>query len=887
MNCKELNGISSNICELSIGGIKQVFVFPFEEIGQYTYDNDNLNLVTGYSVTVLPNIVYIPIQSSSEYTGAKSIRSFKSYTHRLSMKFNTMTGEKRQEFKSMEDMDLTLIFADRNGRCWIMGQDVPCRLDSINVGSGVKGGDNGYDIVVQSTEKQHLREIVCPSGMCFTSFLGTESRLTTFDVTDSSTFYWEYIETDINGTIVSLDLQNTPLQPLLWNTDPIVLANDRSFLTVLFSSLGATVTFLGTTHNTLTDTTTISIESSTSAYGTFQVDNTVFNKTSYLSTLNLSTILAVGIANPSSIIVVRDSNNDVVFSEGYGNSVNHLPNISGTSNNAQLNMSALYPNGTTLTAEILNVPCSEVTYTYNYINTLEACDLEVDYSFVKGVLSEIEVPYLTSTVDYTITQKFQNTSLNVFGTHFQLYKRYTTWHDDFNQFVSDVTLMFFQVVLPIDVNSLVFTDTGASVKIGFKVLSSIEEYHFRQQVVVFDGAFAMTEWKQARNTNLTTIAPIGSTVSHEDSHLNIIEGDYLSNITQNTFELGYDNIGNTSIEDVTLVYNWDSVPYTSTDSIATKSIGGDCNTRVVVTNFESCYDDFNILLKKSLINISLDCGSPSSINLGSSFTIEHETLGVTVTTAFTTPITVTPNEGVNYFTDRLNSIGGVRVLHYDFDVITRTYNFWCSVDNDTEVLDVKDVGLGRVFDISLGQSIYINRLTTNMNPFVKLSWVLPTFDLSSDTPLEDLTHGHWQLTKTIYKTLNVIWDGGSDKLFFAKISGFDNAITVGFYESYPQATNAVLFEYLGSGVSNGGVSNVSSKLISNGSSIGAINFVSYTNNLGWRQVKAIDLTVAKNKVVFSEVVQKPICYGTPDSINYVGTEGIAQPTVDMAGVVCL
>ena len=877
MDCNTLNGISGNNCDMSIGGIKKVYAFPFDKIDQYTYTDDDLNYVSGYSSLVLPSIIYSPEQSASEYTGNKSERNYKLYDHQLTMNFNTMTREKRAEFKSMEDMDLTLILQDRNGRCWIMGQDVPCRLDSLQVGTGVKDGVNGYEVVIQSTEKQHLREIVCPSDGCFTSFTATEGRLSVFNIEETNSFDWEYIETDINGTIVSLDLSNSPLQPSLWNSDPTVLFNDRSTLMTLFSSLGATVNNLYTFYDVSSQTTTIGIESTNSAYGTFQVDNVVFNKSAFLATLTLNSVLSPGIANSSTIIEVTDSNGAVVFSEPYGDSVASLANITGTSDNAQLNMSALYPNGTTLTIQLINVPCSEVVYTYNYINTLEACLLERDYTFGKSLITEIEVPYLISSGSNVITERFQNTTINIFGNHFQLYKNYTQWHDDYNQFVNDVTLLLYQVVTPINLSTLVFTDTGTSVKISFKVISQ-SEFYYRQQVIGFDSELLETEWRQARSVNMSTIAPLGSVITHEDSHFNVMKGENLVNITQNSFELANNTQGNISVDNVQLLWNWNTVPYDANSKIITSSLGGNCNTADVNTPFDECYEDYTSTYAKAFEKVSLTCSAPTSINMGNQFFIEYNQGGVVTSQNFTLASNVTPNNNVHYLTEKLNSIKDFHVVHYDFDVVTRTYNFWITMENGTSLLKLTDTVNSRDFTLGSISTLYKNEPTTKINPFIELSWDLPTNLPSVLTPSEDLTYGHWQLQENEESVLNVIFDAGAKTLDITKVTGIPNAIVVSLHEDYPTVTNTKWFDMLNSGVTNKFITNIDSTLVANGSSLAAIKYVAYTNNVGWRLVQAIDMS-GSVEVAFSEFTQTPICFGTPDSMNYVGFDTLDQPLV--------
>ncbi len=880
MNCDNLNGISNGNCEMSIGGISKVFIFPFDDISQYTYTNDDLNYVTGYSSLSLP-ILYKPNQLSSEYTGNKSERNYKLYDHQLTLNFLKMDRQKREEIKNLSNMDLTVIFQDRNGTCWIMGQHVPVRLSTNQVGTGVKDSINGYEITLVSQEKEQLKEIECVSEGCFASFTAREFKRTTFVIPNADDYGWDYIETDVNGILITKDLSSLQaLEPSEWNNDPVILAHDRQVLLDLFSSANGVVTNLITTYDDIAEEVVIAVESTDTNYGTFQVDNTVFNKDSYLATLTLNTVLSQAIASSTTIIEVRDSTNAVVYSTGYGLSVSNGTTITGTSDNATLVMSTLYPTGTTLTVQLTNVPCNNVVYNYTFNNTLEACDLLMDFSFGKDLRTKIHVPYLTSGGSSSITQRYQNTTVDIQGISFQLYKNYTDWHDDFNTFVNDITLLFYQVNLPIDLNSLSFSDTGTGVDISFNINNILLDLRTKQQVVGYDENYLFDDWKQGRALNIQTIAPLGSVITHNDQTGNQMIGENFINITYNDFDLAYNSAGNISVDNVSILWSLDStVPYGPNDNITTTSLGGNCNTPTLIKSFAECYDDFSSDYDSNFQLLTLDCSSPASINMGNSYEFITNDGSSNTTNTFTLPTVVTPSNNIHYLIDRLNSIRGMEVIHYDFDALSREYRLFFKIDLGSSIVSLQDVVNSRYFTLGSISQIFKNTTTTSINPYNELSWVLPTNLLSSTTTSLPLSEGYWQLEDTTTNAVIINWSDPNDQLTINKPAGVDNDVTISLHEDYPTSSNQVLFDLLVSGVSSKTVTNVSGILSGNGSALNKVNYISYTNNLGWRQVQPIDLTLSGSETIFKELTQTPVIWGTSDNINYVGSQTSTQPTV--------
>ena len=152
----QLLGMKS--CGFNIPSITKIHVFLFDEISEYIYDDENLNKVVRYSAISLP-VSYAPNQENSQYSGNNPTDNFKYFTHQLTLNFAKLEELKRQEIANLQAKKLTIIFEDKNGKAWIMGQNLPCKLDSITLATGAKNGNNDYIIVFNSVEKEQLKEI--------------------------------------------------------------------------------------------------------------------------------------------------------------------------------------------------------------------------------------------------------------------------------------------------------------------------------------------------------------------------------------------------------------------------------------------------------------------------------------------------------------------------------------------------------------------------------------------------------------------------------------------------------------------------------------------------------------------------------------------------------
>ena len=884
MSCTDISGMNASACVRSMGGLKNVWIFPFATIDEYVYTADYLHKITGYSSTIVP-VSYSPNYNSSEYKAKESQGEYKAYEHSLSLSFSKMEASKREELIKLESMELTIIFQDRNDICWIMGQDMPAKLTLVDVASGVKGGDSMYGLSFTSTEKNHLREIECPSDSCFVSFKGIENRVSTIVVTSASTLVWEDFVITADDQILTYTSPSA-LDPTTWGT-PASLTADLLQLSYLINQYGTPVTpntTLTGSYNGGSDEATIVITSPDTSYGAFQVDNTVFNSTVSI-TLNLLTTVSPLIANPSTIINVDDSTGNL-YNTAYSSAVSGT-GLSGIAQDSVIDVTTLYPTGTTFTMSIDGLACATQTYEYIFEPTIAGCEILMDYDFYKGQQVKINIPYVVGHVD---CPRYQNISVNINGQIYQLYTNYTTWHDDDTTFENDLINLFNQTSILIDTGSIVFTHNANDVDVTFNVSTIVgddDNYYFNSYVRGFDQpAVNTTQWNQSRVLNINTSAPYPSIVSIEDEHTNVITGENLSNITSNvTYTLGSTPAtSNTSIDNVGLVWALDSsLPYSETSLIDISADAAECLTPTITSGFDMCYTGFDSSSNGDFIVLSLDVTS-GSVNAGTTYTM----VTGTATTSITLPSAVSPNANFHLLTNALNAIKGVQVIHMEFYAILRTYYIYIHLAPLASIVSFTEDTTARPFALSSLNVVYLNTLDTKVNPYTTLDWTCPTVTASSPTGANNLTVGHWQESLVGINELTVDWNQGADTITLTKLhtvpSTAATAYTVTLHEDYPTQFNSFLTMYLTAGSPSLVTGSIAGTLITNGSNVANINYVAYTNYMGWRYVEAIDLTIATDSVTYTEKSRRPILWGTMDGLSYVGTAVSTAPTV--ASLVC-
>jgi len=887
MACRELSGFNCRVANKP--GVPKVHIFLFDVIGQYVYENDNLNYVSGYSATVLPT-TYKPSAEGSSYSGSKKSPDIDLFLHQLTLSFPKMESEKRAEFEKLRNLELTIIFEDENNVSWIMGQNHPVKLEEFSLQSGAKGGANDYTAVFQSIEPYQLREIAGVSEGCFTSFSGVEQRRSVLTIANADAL--DFIEFSLAADDRIVNYTATPaLQPTLWNSNPTILADDTAQLLSLFEAGGTILNFAPSYSSGSGGTVTIVVDSSDTSFGGLIVDDVIQAPSTIGIVLNLTTILSPEIANGSTIIQVSDSDG-VLFSGGYGTAISGS-GLFGTTNNAFIFVSFLYATTTTFTATVLDLPCSTVSYEYVFENTLVPCALTVDFDFYKGGLHRITVPYILY-VDALTTgiqcPKYQSIHINIFGYIFNMYESRAQWHSSNSTFENDFTNLLVSIFSEIDPSSLVFSHGASGVDIYFRIIGiNLEDsnnlvYCNATARGLEQPAMPNTQFLQSRVLNLQTFAPYGSIITHTDENTDSISGENLISITENDGIVLEDapTTSNETIDNLGILWAFeDSTPYDEISEITTSAQSDTCLTPVISSQFPKCYDDFTSDSEYNYFTAKLDV-STGSLNVGKNIRFTFNTYDV----LRSMPVNLTPTSGSNFATSLFNSIQGVKLLHYDFNPATFEYVFHLKVLASLDLTAIADLdNSARAFTVTNETTIFTNGLTAKINPYAKLNWTLPVLPSPVTLGSKNLTKGEWRETRaeTLFATLEWVVLNGELTIGL----DYDNQdVTVEVYtlEDYPTsaATAAI----------SGTITEGNDTLVLD---LGALSldyedfgFIVVTNGFGWSYVvSVVDFTTNFTEIV-NTTTRTPLIWGVMDALEYIGSDQTEDaPVYETVNTYCL
>lgn len=140
-----LNGIV-NACETSMGGVKNVWLAPYEE-GAATIGSDAVSALTtdGFKH-------YYFKKNTASMVSTLNIDAPNGVTYvttELQMVFNRMETTKRLEIAAMSVYDTMAVVEDANGVYWFLGFDNPLNATAAEGNSGVQKTDgNKYSITL-------------------------------------------------------------------------------------------------------------------------------------------------------------------------------------------------------------------------------------------------------------------------------------------------------------------------------------------------------------------------------------------------------------------------------------------------------------------------------------------------------------------------------------------------------------------------------------------------------------------------------------------------------------------------------------------------------------------------------------------------------------------
>lgn len=852
MDCKKLKGFNKN-CDLNINNIAGFFVFEFNDIDEYIYDSNDLDYIKRYSSISLPT--YYDCNKKGVYSGVYEKKEYKMYSHELSVSFPKMDLVKRYDIAHLENKDMTIIFKTNNGECWIMGQDYPVQLSKNNITT-----DN-YKLTFESIEKEQLKRIECPSESCFASFKARERIESIYIIEDASGLSYNHFEM-VSFDSFAIINPLVSFQPSLWDSNPSVYATDSLEFSYLLTSLGTYISF-DMIYDPLTDEITIYIISEDTEFGALLIDSAITMPT-IQKILNFNTVLSIPIANGNTNIQLTDSQG-IVFDNPYGSTLSLL-GIAGTTDNFDVNLSSLYPNGTIFNIGVSNFPCANFTYEYISNPVVSKCLISLDTKFKKGRDIMLNIPLVT--YDHT-TPRFQNMSINICGVIFNIYRVYSDWHSNFNQFKNDIITKLYNSNIPIDFSSITIEDNGTFVSLRFRMIDEntfAKGYSFGLNMPISSNQ----GWLQSRLLHVDTIASYPSFIRLEDDLTFFAEGNNLTNITDSDFIL---EPNNNSIENVDIQWSFENNLRGFNTKLTVDSISPVCQIDTIAST-NNGYSSFTSTNDTNYQILTLDT-SGLLYNLNKSFELIYNIGGSNITKIINLSNDVLPDR-LEFLTNELNFIKGLNILHAEYSALEQLYYIYVELDN-ISIVSLECLHHGLFFSMGSIRQIYHNKTNDNINPFVKLRWDLPTIGSNTTVGYEELNYGYIKQISQNIEAIFSSWNFINDELTLTRQStDLEYNFIIGFYDKYPDNTNVILEYELPVGNHNASFSNIQLDFYNAGSNVNDIKYITYTNYLGWRYIQEINMRGSAENI-FKERLIRPEVWGTLDSIKYLGTQTTTTP----------
>lgn len=457
-NCKPNDLIN---CGMSIGGIKSLFIIDYKAMGKFRYADNTLSEIVDFTLDYIPSQL-VPCGDANSFTIEYNNDAANSFKINCKLQFNEMRSYARTEFEKLLKSKLRAIVTDRNGRCWLLGETSPLRVESFSSTTGEVGGDNIYQIQFSCLGSYQPKQITCLDTNCFTSFATSTVR--------QSTFVLEAASTIPMGTLFSvladsspLQANITPLQPTQWG-NALINTADVDTLQQVISAYPTAGTQIQLFYDSMTDI----------AYIAFWSLDTTFSQIQFSAGGDIYYSVFEGVLNirftlgnlyhfVNTLITVTDSNSNVVYSGNYGDLIPPTTlGVSGRIEDAYINVSQLYPTGTTFELEISGTSsCPTRTFTYTP-EAINGCLSSINSEVINGTQYDLIFDYPAS------GELFRGFLLNYNGYLLQLYGNPSTHHSDFNQFQTDLINGIDNLAVDIDLSSITIIDNGSGAQISFK-----------------------------------------------------------------------------------------------------------------------------------------------------------------------------------------------------------------------------------------------------------------------------------------------------------------------------------------------------------------------------------------------------------------------------------
>jgi len=163
MACNITAGIARG-CRDNKGGVYQFYIASYPAVISVTKGGSEgeITSVTDGS-TAVDFFPFIPNKGSSDYTEAYQVsmeNGSVGYEQKATMIFSKMEAPKANQIKMMATGDLLIVFKDKNGNYFLMGESDGAALSGGNAGTGKGLTDlNGYSLEITALEGDGATQI--------------------------------------------------------------------------------------------------------------------------------------------------------------------------------------------------------------------------------------------------------------------------------------------------------------------------------------------------------------------------------------------------------------------------------------------------------------------------------------------------------------------------------------------------------------------------------------------------------------------------------------------------------------------------------------------------------------------------------------------------------
>lgn len=877
--------------------ISRVYLFMYDEIKDYTYTNNNLDKVTGYTALNVP-VVYTPWEGGSFYQSSNT-PTLGFFNHQLTLNFPRLEESKRQEFEALRGKRLTLFFVDGNAKTWVMGLNFPVKLNNISLRTGATDGQNDYTLEFNGVGFGQIKEADEPSENCFKSVnirQAVRMNLTTilprFGGSELTAILYEH---DQQSKIFNL---SPAIDPTQWATNPAQKLQDDLRLSAFFNSLNSidslTTSFSVDTLNMVVDFSAKNI-SNVSFLGTV-------TKSFIQDVLKIDFALSDALQNPNTEILVTSNQGDV-YNEIWGTDLTGLESwIEGTAQSSVINVTEGFGNGDiTFNIAIIGANCPELEHEFDWNfgddSAISGCATDYDYQFFKAPKMEILLPFLQPTakldgeLNASKVPKYQRMTWHIGGVVYEMYPNYKDWHSSTNQFLVDFKAMIQDVGGDIiDVSSISIIEESARAVVTLEFIGIdvdlvnpwVRVYqHGVSEIEQNDGV----QYEQYWGVRLSGTSPNGSTVNVLDSHLNNIKGVAFNNVNQNN---GYELITNSvhtnssSIDDFGIMFaGGDSLLYGQTPQFTIETSGTACNVQDEILRPWFCNALTGSVTRSKVYEALLKIDS--SGEAGQRLSFQFVESGAPVIVTVSKPIAYNSLQNT---TKAINSsVKGLNVLHAEFRPTKEGHIFFVfEVQNGFSLSDLTalDIASSATLSIPIVNDVYTQTIQGNTNPTVAATWSGISAPMSSAIlGTNDYTTGFGEFRADKVDLFEFKYDEQTDELTVSKsgdLVGFGEDITFRVWdaETYPQAGQLSWgYEFTIDGGNNTAtVSNVIDE------------FQNFTNGFEWARyfvwtdersgvshVFTFHMEEGVNLVETKQVTrQYPNVWGTANNFKLIGTD---------------